>query len=606
MTTPHWPQYHTTVPALFYERAAKWGERPAIRFKKGGAWTDVTWREFAARVEEVGSGLMDLGVAPRGTVAILSGNRPEWLYIDVGAQAANVIDVPIYPTNTAEQVQYILEDSGAEIVFCENRLQLEKVLSIKGTLPKLRLAVVVEPWESKDPFVTDLMDVMARGRKALDRAALEARWKAIDPESVATLIYTSGTTGNPKGVMLCHRNLAANIIQLREYMTLEPGQSNLQHLPLCHAYGRMETYVVLMYNGVVAMAESIEAIPQNLKEVRPYVLVTVPRLLEKIHAKITGGLKDASPVKRALFSWASGVGRDVVEHKMAKTEPPLLTRLQYAVASRVVFSKIREALGGRLEVLVYAAAPLSVEIQRFFAATGLICMEAYGLTETSPGMTGNKPDDFRLGSVGKPAHDTEVKIAPDGEIVCRGPQVMLGYHNRPEETAEALEGGWFHTGDIGRIDADGFVWITDRKKDLIITAGGKNIAPQNIENLLKLDEAIEQVAVVGDRKSYLVALIVPSFAWLRSFAQQKGLAGDNAALVRNPAVRAEIEARIAKANKKLARYETVKKIALLDAEFSVENGMLTPTMKVRRKNVLKTFEGVIESLYAGGGAADKD
>ena len=287
---------------------------------------------------------------------------------------------------------------------------------------------------------------------------------------------------------------------------------------------------------------------------------------------------------------------------MAKTTAPLLTRLQYAAASKIVFAKIREALGGNLEVLVYAAAPLAVEIQQFFAATGLVCMEAYGLTETSPGMTGNKPDDFRLGSVGKPAHDTEVVIAPDGEILCRGPQVMLGYHNRPDDTAAALEGGWFHTGDIGRIDADGFVWITDRKKDLIITAGGKNIAPQNLENLLKMDEAIEQVAVVGDRRNYLVALIVPNFAWLRAFAAAKGVAGDDAALVKDPTVRAEFEARLAKANKGLARYETIKKFALLGEEFSVENGMLTPTMKVRRKNVMKTFEAVITSLYAGGGA----
>ena len=592
-----WNEYAKTIPQLFFERSGKWAEHVVFRNKQAGKWVDIKWRDVEERMLAVASGLMAEGVPRRGTVAILSGNRPEWAYIDFGSMTADIINVPIYPTNTADQVAYILENSGAELVFVENEMQLDKVLSVRKGLPNLRRAVSIEACGRSDDFVTDLETLMKAGRDGMDRAAVEERTAGIDPEAVATLIYTSGTTGNPKGVMLCHRNLVSNIEALPDFIPIKAGFTDLQFLPMCHSFGRMEVYVLMMHQGTINFAESIDRIPDNLKEIRPLIFVTVPRLLEKIYEKITTGLETASPVKRGLFNWAMGVGRRVTKDKIAKRSSSPLVMAQLKIADKLVFSKLKDALGGKIRFLNYAAAPLALEIQEFFAALGIICLEAYGLTETSPGISGNKPQDFKLGSVGKPVRDTEVKIAADGEILVRGPQIMLGYWNRPEDTAEALEGGWFHTGDIGRIDDEGFIFITDRKKDIIITAGGKNVAPQNIENLLKIDPAIEQVAVVGDRKKYLVALVVLSPEWLEQFAAKKGLSGGPEELVAQADVLAEVERRIVEANRQLAKYETIKKFKLLAEPFSVENEMLTPTMKVRRKNVMQVYNDLIDSMY---------
>ena len=597
-TKSPWSKYAKTIPEMFYGMVMLWRDETVIRYKKDGVWLGVTWKEVEETVLAIASGLIQDGLESDGAAAILSGNRPEWAYIDLGTLSAGVRNVTIYPTNTADQVAYILEDSGSEYVFVENQAQLDKVLQVKDKLPKLRRAVVIEPHAEKDDFITDLASLMKRGREKPDRAEIEKRWKAVDPEDVATLIYTSGTTGNPKGVMLCHRNLVSNILGIKDFLSIEPGTKDLQFLPMCHSFGRMEVLGFMMHRGVVTFAESIEKIPDNFKEVTPQVFVTVPRLLEKVHAKITSGVESGSPAKKALFHWALGVGREVAQAKMEKRSVPVPLGIKCFIAEKLVFSKIKAALGGELKYLVYGAAPLASEIEEFFASTGIRILGAYGLTETSPGLTGNLPDNFKLGTVGVPWPDTEVKIAPDGEILARGPQVMKGYWNKPEATKEALdEEGWFYTGDIGEIDADGFLKITDRKKDLIITAGGKNVAPQNIENLLKIDEAIEQLAIIGDRRKYLVALVVPNFEWLEAFAKEKGLSGDRKALVEDPVVEKEFERRLAEKNKNLAKYETIKKFSLLDEEFTVENNMYTPTMKVRRKNVMSTYNDLIESMY---------
>ena len=592
-----WPEYAKTLPSMFYERAAKWGDSPLFRYKKAGFWTDIKWSEAEQKILEIASGLMAEGFAPRSAVAILSGNRPEWALADFGAMSAAIMNVPIYPTNTAEQIAYILEDSGAEGIFVENEAQLKKILSVRSQLPKLRRAIVIEPYTKADEFVTDLPTLMAKGREKLDRKAIEARWKAVDPEDVCSLIYTSGTTGNPKGVMLCHRNLVSNLVGVGHVLSVREGEKDLQFLPMCHVFGRLEVLGGMMNHALICFAESIEKISDNFKEIQPDMFITVPRLLEKVHAKITAGVDTGPPLKKKLFNWAIGVGKQRTQFVMNKQPVPLVVAIQFAIASKLVFSKIKAALGGRIRVLVYGAAPLATEIQEFFAATGIIALEAFGLTETSPGLTANKPDGFRLGTIGKPWKDTQVIVAPDGEILAKGPQIMLGYWNKPEATAEAMEGGWFHTGDVGVIDQDGFIKITDRKKDIIVTSGGKNVAPQNIENLLKMDEAIEQVAVIGDRRQYLVALIVPNAEWLKMFAQEKGLTGNNAELVKKPEVKAEIERRIAKKNEHLAKYETIKKFELLAEEFSVENNMLTPTLKVRRKNVMAGYKNVIDAMY---------
>ena len=593
----NWPAYAKTVPQLFLERVKKWPDHVVLRHKKDGQWVGVTFSEFNQHVMNIASGLIAEGLEQRDTVAIISGNMPEWAYIDFGSQVANIINVPIYPTNTAEQVAFIINDSGAQLVFAENKLQLEKILSVKDQMPKLEKVILIEAYDGDDDYVSDLPTLIATGKEKMDQDAIKARTDAIDPEDIVTMIYTSGTTGNPKGVMLCHRNIVSNIEVVQDFLPLNPGDSDLQFLPMCHSFGRMEVYVFMMHHGTINFAESIDKISQNFQEVKPLFFVTVPRLLEKVYEKIQTGLKTASPIKKKLFAWSLNVGGVVLDDKMAKRSSSFFTKAKFAVADKLVFSKIKGALGGNIKVLVYAAAPLALDIQRFFASTGIIAMEAYGLTETAPGVSGNMQGNFKLGSVGIPIRDTEVKIAEDGEILVRGPQIMLGYWNLPEKTEEALEGGWFHTGDIGRIDEDGFIFITDRKKDLIITAGGKNIAPQNIENLLKLDLAIEQAAVIGDKKKYLSALIVPSSEWLSNFAKEKGIAGSNEEILKDPVVIAEFEARIIKANKKLAKYETIKKFQLLSEEFSIENNMLTPTMKVRRKNVLEVYGELIDKMY---------
>jgi long-chain acyl-CoA synthetase len=593
-----WPKYRKTIPEMFYGMVSRYPGETVFRHKKEGAWRDVTWKETEDNVLAIASGLLAEGLEMGSAVAILSGNRKEWVYADLGVLSAGVKNVPIYPTNTADQVGYILEDSGSEMVFVENRSQLDKVLKVKKDLPKLRRAIVIEPHAEQDEFVTDLAALMKKGKASLDRAAIEKRWKAVDPEDVATLIYTSGTTGNPKGVMLCHRNLVSNIQGIRDFLSIQPGTRDLQFLPICHSFGRMEVLGFMMYRGVVTFAESIEKIPDNLKEVKPQVFITVPRLLEKVHAKIMSGVESGSNVKKTLFAWALGVGGKVSRAKMEKRPVPLALAVQFRVAEKLVFSKIQAALGGELEYLVYGAAPLASEIEEFFAAAGISILGAYGLTETSPGLTGNLPNDYRLGTVGKPWSDTEIRIAADGEILARGPQIMKGYWNKPEATREVLdEEGWFYTGDIGVVDSDGFLKITDRKKDLIITAGGKNVAPQNIENFLKMDEAVEQLAVIGDRRKYLVALIVPNFQWLEAFAKEKGITGSRVELIASPVVKQEYERRIAEKNKNLAKYETIKSFELLSEEFSVENNMFTPTMKVRRKNVMQIYNDLIESMY---------
>lgn len=595
--TSPWPQYAHSLPEMFFERANKWPDHIALRHKKDGAWLDITWCDLENRVLTLAAGLRAAGIKERGIVSILSGNRPEWVIADFAVLTLNAMDVPIYPTNTAAQVAYILNDSGAEMVFVENKMQLEKIMQEKDSLPKLRKVVVIEPFEEKDDFITDLDTLMKLGEQNQDPDGLKTGISVIDPESIATLIYTSGTTGNPKGVMLCHRNFVSNVLGIKDYLDFEPGEHDLQFLPICHSFGRAEIYVMLFYQGTICFAESIERIPDNFLEIRPHIFVTVPRLLEKVHEKISAGLEEASPLKRGMFNWAMGVGKKMTAFRMEKKSPCMMMKLKFSIADKLVFSNIKARLGGRMRTMVYAAAPLALEIQEFFAATGIRTLEAYGLTETSPGVTGNKPENFRLGTVGTAWRDTDIKIADDGEILVRGPQVMLGYWNLPEATEEALEGGWFHTGDIGEIDNDGFLKITDRKKDLIITAGGKNIAPQNIENLFKMDTAIEQFAVVGDQRKYLVALIVPNFEWLTKWAAEKNLPTDPKKLINEPDVINEYQRRINEKNRELAKYETIKKFALLPEEFNVENGMLTPTMKVRRKNVMSNFHNLIESMY---------
>lgn len=591
-----WPKYAHTLPELFYNAAAKWGGWTAIRYKRAGQWLEVKWSQLHDDVVAFAHGLVLDGLGDRAPVALLSQNRYEWIISDFAITSTGGIVVPIYPTNTAEQVAYILNDSGSTYAVVEDAAQLAKIQAQRANLPNLKRVIVIDGSVPTDDFVTTFAAVTAAG-KGRPAKALEARWRAVDPEALTTLIYTSGTTGNPKGVMLNHRNLVSNVIGIKEVVPITAGWESLSFLPLCHSFGRMEVLGFLLHQGTVNLAESIEKISDNLGEVRPTALISVPRLLEKVYARIMGNIKTAPPIRQKLFAWALGVGKAAFKLRAEGKVPGPWLGLQLAIAQKLVFSKILARLGGRLQVLAYGAAPLAVEIQEFFSAIGLTALEAYGLSETSPGLTGNRPERFKLGTVGLPWPETQIRIADDGEILARGPQIMMGYHNRPKETAEALADGWFHTGDIGELDADGFLKITDRKRDIMKTSGGKMIAPQNLENAVKLRPGVEQVCVIGDNRKYVSALIVPNWEWLDVWAKENGVSGDRAAIVQNKAVVDYYQEQVAAVNENLAQFEKIKRFSLVADPFTVENNMLTPTMKVKRREVVNTYAAAIESMY---------
>jgi len=591
-----------TVAKVFFNRVRKYGTRTALRVKRDGVWVDISWEEWGRNVKHLAMGLMALGLGEKEHVSLLSENRPEWTYTDLAVLAAGSADVPIYATNIADQVEHILKDSDSRFVVVSSEAQLQKVVQVKQNVPKLEKLVIMDPEKKHtEDWILSFSDVLDLGRKKGDEKAFQARLDKGRPETVATLIYTSGTTGAPKGVMLTHENFISNMRAVTDILPLNDSDLVLSFLPLSHSFERLGGYYATMYiGGTIAYAESIDKVPENIQEVRPTVMCSVPRLYEKMHARVLSAVESGPALKKKLFYWSLGVGSEVSKIICAKKEMPPTLKIKHAVADRLVFAKLRERMGGRLRFFVSGGAPLAREIAEFFHAAGILILEGYGLTETTPVITANRPDSYKLGSVGQPLANLEVRIAPDGEILARGPSVMKGYFNRPEETREVLtDDGWFSTGDIGYLDQDNFLYITDRKKDIIVTAGGKNIAPQNIENLLKLNRYVEQVCVIGDQRKYLTALVVPCFPELEAFASENGIpAGDREALVNDPRVQKLFQNAVDEINAHLARYETVKKIKVLPVEFAQETGELTPTLKVKRKVVSKKFQEQIEQMYS--------
>jgi long-chain acyl-CoA synthetase len=572
----------------------------ALRAKRGGRWTAIGYSEMAERVHDLSIGLRELGVRRGDRVAILSENRPEWAIADYACLAARAADVPVYPTLPARQVEYILRDSGAVVVMVSSAAQLEKVLSLRGRLPALAHVIAFDPGVT-GPGVLAWDQVLERGRAARDRysdwrsAALEAA-----PDDLATLIYTSGTTGDPKGVMLSHGNIASNVTTSVDLFSFTAEDECLSFLPLSHIFERMFGHYCMFHAGVVInYAESIDSVPANMLEIRPHLMASVPRLYEKIYARVLDSVRTSSPLRKRIFAWGREVGEQWAELTIAGRRIPAGLRLQRALADRLVFGKLRARTGGRIRFFISGGAPLSPDIARFFYAAGLPILEGYGLTETSPVMAVNTFRHHRLGTVGKPIPGVEIRIAPDGEIVTRGPNVMCGYFSKPEATAEAIdEEGWFHTGDIGTIDADGFLSITDRKKDLIVTAGGKNIAPQPIENLAKSSKFVSTAVMIGDRRPFPIMLVVPNAVQVKGWTEHKGLPdGDLEQLLALPAVRQKIEREVRMTLRDLAQFEMPKKLLLLPKEFTVEAGELTPTLKVRRRVVEERHRTAIEALY---------
>jgi long-chain acyl-CoA synthetase len=590
-----------TLNQLFFDAVERYNKPNALQVKRNGRYEPISHSTLLERVRRVALGLQELGVRSGDRVAILSENRPEWAIADFACLSVGVTDVPIYPNLPADQAAYMLRDSGCVAIFVSDTAQAAKVASVRGGCPALRQVIVFADVATNADLT--LASLETRGA-AVDRddrrPAFRDRALAVRPDDLATIIYTSGTTGEPKGVMLTHDNIFSNVQASRTAIPFSGDDVGLSFLPLSHILERMSGYYTMFATGTsIAYAESMDMVPQNLVEVRPTLAVSVPRMYEKMYARVLETAMNGGAIKKRIFVWARGVAERWADVVLAGGTPRGALALRYRIAQRLVFSKLRARTGGRLRYFVSGGAPLAADINKFFYAAGLVILEGYGLTETSPVISVNTPENFRLGTVGKPIAGVEVAIASDGEILARGPNVMKGYFNKPAATAEAIEAdGWFHTGDIGEIH-DGFLSITDRKKDLIVTAGGKNIAPQPIENLIKTNKYVDQVVMLGDKRRFPIALIVPDWHALGAWATEQGIpAGSHAELLATPAVREKMEAEVLGMVRNLAHFEQPKKIALLEHEFSIERGDLTPTLKVKRRVVDRTYKSLIDSLYA--------
>jgi long-chain acyl-CoA synthetase len=592
-----------TLCDLFYRSVDTFKKPEHLKYKQGGTWRAVSSAEFRRAVEEVSLGLRALGVEAGDHVALLSENRPQWAFADMATLCAGAVDVPIYPTLTASQVLYILKDSESKLALVSTPAQAAKVMEVKDQAPALRHVIGMEEGASFPPGVMTLEDVRAKGRPQLEArpTAVHERAAEVRPEDLATIIYTSGTTGDPKGVMLTHSNIVFNVkASTAAFAGLNQDDVALSFLPLCHIFERMAEYLMLHHGVTIAYAEGVDQVVANLAEVRPTLMCSVPRFYEKVRMRVREKVAKDPPYRQRLFAWALRVGLEAFRHRIEKKTPGPKLRLQHALADRLVFKKIRARVGGRIRVFVSGGAPLAKEVAEFFGAAGLLILEGYGLSETSPVIAVNLPDAMRPGTVGRPIPGVEVQIAPDGEILTRGPHVMKGYFHKPEATAAAIDPeGWFHTGDIGHIDPDGFLVITDRKKDLIVTSGGKKVAPQPIENRLKTNPLIAEVVIVGNRRNFPAALVVPNFEALEAWAREQGLAvSSREDLIRRPEVVALYDRVIQEMTPDLAQFEKIKKIALLPSEFTLEAGELTPTLKVKRKVVEEKYKAVIDQLYA--------
>jgi len=589
-----------TLNQLFFDAADRFKKPDALQYRKGGAYRPISHEEVVERVRRVARGLSSLGIRRGDRVAILSENRLEWAIADFACLTGGMADVPIYPTLPAEQIAYILNDSGATAIFVSNQTQAEKIRQVRTHLPTLKAVIGFD--EVPGLANMSIAELEKRGLDGENRESIATYREdalTVKPDDVATIIYTSGTTGEPKGVMLTHDNIFSNVQAARLAIPFEGGDTALSFLPLSHIFERMGGHYLMWATGTsIAYAESIDTVPVNLQEVKPTIVLSVPRLYEKMYARVLETALTGGFVKKKIFFWARGVADRWASERLAGRTPGGMLARQYGIAQKLVFSKLKARTGGRLRYFVSGGAPLAPEINKFFYAAGLEILEGYGLTETSPVIAVNTPDNFRIGTVGKPIDGVEVRIAADGEILTRGPHVMKGYYNKPEATREAIDpDGWFHTGDIGEI-RDGFLAITDRKKDIIVTAGGKNIAPQPLENKVKTNKYVSQAVMIGDKRKFPSMLVVPNFDQLEKWAMKRNIIWtDRAQLLRMPTIQAKMEQEVAKELEGAAHFETPKKVGLLEHDFSIESGELTPTQKVKRRVIDKNYKSLIDSLY---------
>jgi len=589
-----------TLTRLFFDSVSKFNRPDALQAKVAGVYKPISHAEVADRVRHAARGLSSLGVRRGDRVGILSENRPEWAIADFACLTAGLTDVPIYPTLPADQIAYILKDSGAVAIFVSNKIQAEKIREIRSQLPLLKAIIGFD----EIPGLTNMSiaELEKRGGAGETKLSIQTYREdalTVKPDDIATIIYTSGTTGEPKGVMLTHDNIYSNVAGSMKAIPFAGNDVGLSFLPLSHIFERMAGHYLMFATGTsIAYAESIDTVPINMQEVRPTLVLSVPRLYEKMYARVLEAALSGGFLKKKIFFWARGVSERWANEKLSGKNPGGLLARQYSIAQKLVFSKLKTRTGGRLRYFVSGGAPLSPEINKFFYAAGLEILEGYGLTETSPVIAVNTPENFRIGTVGKPIDGVEVKIAADGEILTRGPHVMRGYYNKPDATREAIEpDGWFHTGDIGEL-RDGFLAITDRKKDIIVTAGGKNIAPQPLENKVKTNKYVAQAVMLGDKRKFPSMLIVPNFDQLEKWAMKRNIIWtDRAQLLRMPTIQAKMEKEVNKELAGAAHFEVPKKIGLLEHDFTIERGELTPTQKVKRRAIDKQYKTLIDSLY---------
>ena len=588
-----------------YRHAIARNSGDLLNFKQGGSWRVMSASEFSSLVRISTMGLYALGVRSGDHVGLLSENRHEWTIADLAVLNAGAADVPIYATQAPKQVSYILNDASVEVLFISDQNQYDRVREALNNCSKLRVIITFDPVNAPSGKVMSFDDFLNWGRAAdqAEPGIYDTLQSGIRPESLATLIYTSGTTGDPKGVMLNHGNLVSNALTNSAVAQLTESEVGLTFLPFSHIFERITIYMYLYSGMKIFYAQSIDTVAQDMISARPNFMTSVPRLFEKIYARAMEKAEEGGKAKAAIAQWAVNVGRMWAKKVTYGEKPGMYLGLQRLIADRLVFSKWRDAMGGRIRALVSGGAALAPDLGYVFYGAGLPIYQGYGMTESSPTITTNRPGVNRIGSVGKPIPGVKVRIAEDGEILCSGPNVMKGYYNRAEESAATLEKTpdglvWLHTGDIGYVDTDGFLFITDRKKDLIKTSGGKYVAPQVIENAVKRSRYVNQVMVIGDDRKFPAALIVPNFEILRNYAQQNGIDyQDTSDLIKNPAIVRLIESDVDRFTSDLSHYEKLKAVMLLDRELSIENGELTPTLKVKRRVVTDKLKKQIDQLY---------
>lgn len=598
------PETHT-IPRLFWKRVRDWSDQVVMREKVYGLWREITWREYGEKVRHTCLGLISLGLARGDRVTIISENNPEWLYSDIGTLCGGGVTAGIYPTDSPNQVEYVVSHSGAKFYIAEDEEQLDKILETRNNIPSLQKIIVMDMEGLRhfsDPMVMSFDDLLALGREldGQDPELFQRRLLEPEPEDLAILIYTSGTTGPPKGAMLSHRNLLSMVDMSNEVNPGYPKDELLSFLPLCHIAQRsVSVFTPLATGSKINFVEEMDTIPENMREVQPTVFFAVPRIWEKFYSALILTMKESTGLEKLTFQWALGIGNKVSDCKLSGRPAPLLHRALFKLAYWTVLKNLRKSIGlDRARYCLSGAAPISPDLLKFYHSLGIDIREVYGQTENCGPTSIHYENDVRFGTVGKPLPRAEIRIAEDGEILLKGPHVFMGYFKDPEKTQETVVDGWLYTGDVGRIDENGHLIITDRKKDIIITAGGKNITPSEIENQLKFSPYINDAVVIGDGRKFLTALIMIDDENVMKFAQDNRVPFTTfASLTRAPEVIALIEKEVDQVNKKFARVESIKKFRLIDIRLTTDDDEITPTMKLKRKFVNEKFKSLIDSMY---------